>query len=497
MGEITALVVVAPEGVHSNWTMFNTNPETWGELQKHVWSNIKWKGYTHHTSRKSTKAAIRELNAALDFDGLAVLSITYDAAAQTKEGKAALWEFLKRRKCRMVLDESPRIKTPSSQRTKTIIKAGKYAVERTILSGTPVAESPFDCYSQIKFLEENFWKRNGIGNYAAFKAEFAEIQIMQQDESGRWQPVETKEPVAPEPDDAPVFDYGDDAGAGLSDLTAADKKSNGVRYQPRAKHFENIKGYRNLDRLNALIMSIGSRVLKDDVLDLPEKLYTMRLFEMTREQSRIYQELRDDAIAWLNEQQFVSGILPIVRLLRLQQVTNGYTTPDGEDGNFTDIAGGNPRLDLQREINDDVGQQPYIVWARFQRDIDLISAQFKKDGHKVSVVDGRVVGKARERAKAQFKDGTVLRYIANPAAAAEGDTFVHCRRVTYYNNSFRLMHRQQSEDRTHRIGQKNDVLYDDIACSGTVDFKLIESLRSKINVATQVMGDTYRDWLIS
>lgn len=456
-GRINCLVVIAPDGVHSNWTAITETPETWGELQKHVPVDVGWREFTYYSSKASAKYHLAHAYSVLDFEGLAVLSMTYDATL-TPQGKRVLWDFLRKRECLMVLDESPRIKTPSAKRTRTLIAAGKYAPFKRILSGTPVAESPFDVYAQVRFLDPEFWVRNGIRTFSAFKQEFAVLETFQQDANGRWQKVES--------------------------------------FRRDAKQFQKVSEFKNLDRLKAMMDRISTRVLKEDVLDLPEKLYQMRSFELTREQRRIYNELKDECIAWLNSQEFVSGILAIVKLLRLQQVTCGFVSPDGSD-DVRDIEGGNPRLELMREIADDVGRgHQHIIWARFQRDIDNIAEALKRDGFKVVTYDGRTSPKDRERARNLFQDGKVDKFIANPAAAGEGLTLTASSRTTYYSNSWSLSHRLQSEDRNHRIGQRWPVLYDDIVCPGTVDFKLVQALRSKQRVSSEVFGDKLRDWLI-
>jgi SNF2 family DNA or RNA helicase len=54
----------------------------------------------------------------------------------------------------------------------------------------------------------------------------------------------------------------------------------------------------------------------------------------------------------------------------------------------------------------------------------------------------------------------------------------------------------QSEDRAHRIGQVNKVTYIDLISEGTVDEKIVQSLRSKIDIASAVMGEDIKQWLI-
>ena len=76
-----------------------------------------------------------------------------------------------------------------------------------------------------------------------------------------------------------------------------------------------------------------------------------------------------------------------------------------------------------------------------------------------------------------------------------GITLTAADTVIYYSNSYNLEHRLQSEDRAHRIGQEKNVLYVDLICRGTIDSKIVKALRDKKNIAQQVMGDDWKEWL--
>lgn len=436
-GLINAVVVVAPGGVHTNWVK--------DELPTHMPDDVNWRAFAWHASRAGTKAHERGFAEILAFPGLAVLAITYEAAAITDKGKKALWDFLRKRKCMFVLDESARIKTPSAKRTQTLIKASRYAQSRRLLTGTPVANSPFDVYSQMRFLDPDFWKVSlGIGSFSAFQHEFGVI-VRCQNGSGQ--------------------------------------------------QFDQVVDYRNLDRLHDAIQPLSSRVLKEDVLDLPPKLYQMRYYELTPEQRRVYESLKSECLAWLSSGELVTATLVMTRMLRFQQICCGYIVTD--DGEVKEIPGANPRLELLRDVASDTPRgDAHIIWARFQRDIDLITDALKKDGRRFAQYDGRTPPDERDRARHMFQGGDIEFFVANPAAAGEGLTLTRSKRTTYYNNSYRLTERLQSEDRNHRIGQKWSVLYDDLVCAGTIDEHAVRALRSKMDVASAVTGDRLKEWLI-
>ena len=209
----------------------------------------------------------------------------------------------------------------------------------------------------------------------------------------------------------------------------------------------------------------------------------------------------------------VIAALAITRLLRLQQITCGYLPTDDEDEPLYVIPGANRRLDLLCDLIE-AQQQKTIVWARFQMDITLILAELKKRGIKAVRYDGLVNDDERAEAKALFQGERALYdrgqvvgretippeeqaqvFVGNPAAGATGLTLTAAKTVIYYSNSFKLIDRLQSEDRAHRIGQDNSVLYIDLVAEDTVDEKVVEALRNKFNVASQITGDRLKDWL--
>jgi SNF2 family DNA or RNA helicase len=104
----------------------------------------------------------------------------------------------------------------------------------------------------------------------------------------------------------------------------------------------------------------------------------------------------------------------------------------------------------------------------------------------------------RRRVVREFQDpDSPLRFfVGNPRTGGYGLTLTAANLVVYYSNSFDLEVRLQSEDRAHRIGQKHHVTYVDLMSPRTVDEKIVKALRSKIDIANQVLGEDIRAWLI-
>jgi len=428
-GEINALVVFAPNGVHRNWIT--------DEVPAHGWSD-DWDGLYWVSGSAKTKKSEEERNRILDHDGLIIVAINYDAA-RTDIADKFVNTILRERDVMMVLDESARIKNPSAQRTKKVMKYGEKAKYKRILTGTPVSNGPFDVYSQINFLDPMVWAKLGCRAFSSFKRYFGVFQ----------------------------------------------------RQHMGGRQFDQLVAYRRLDKLKEAIDPLVTRVTKDEVLDLPDKIYKIHPVELSAEQKRLYKHLSEDFVAVMDDDEIIDAPLAIVRLLRLQQIVCGYTGTDTDD---LKLLKDNPRITALKELMEDVVDQS-IVWARFQQDIDLIEEALTKMGKTVVVYDGRTSDAMRKRAIKDFRDGTADVFLANPAAAGEGLTLTEAKVVVYYNNSFRLDERLQSEDRAHRIGQDRSVVYYDLVAHGTVDEHIVAALRSKIDIASQVTGDTIRDWV--
>ena len=96
----------------------------------------------------------------------------------------------------------------------------------------------------------------------------------------------------------------------------------------------------------------------------------------------------------------------------------------------------------------------------------------------------------------RFQNGDAKFFIGNPQTGGYGLTLTSAQNVIYFSNSFDLAVRMQSEDRAHRIGQRNTVTYIDLISEGTIDEKIVKALRGKMDIASQVMGENFKEWVL-
>lgn len=447
-GDINAAIVVAPSGVHTNWVS--------DELATHWSPSIPISAMDWKSSSSTAKWHQRQFDEMLRSPAFAFLAITYDAFI-TKAGKLAIWKMLKNRKTMVILDESHRIKTPNAVRTKAIIKSGNFTPFKWILTGTPATQGPFDIYSQIRFIDPEFWRRElDVDSFSSFKSFFG------------------------------IFEKSYNRNL---------ERFNARGQMVRNGEFDLLVDYQNIDVLEQTLKKISSRVTKDDAgLNLPEKLYQRRYYEMAPAQKRVYTELQNEYISWLDEQSVVSAELAIVRATRLQQVLCGYVPVDGDREPVELMeSGDNPRLKLLEEvIRDTTGKT--IIWAKWTKDIDLIMEVLERMGRNPVRYDGKVNEGQRLAAKNAFKSGDATDFVAN-SAMSEGLTLNEAKCTIYYNNSYKLLDRKQTEDRNHRIGQTTSVTYVDLVCKNTVDEDVINALAKKDGLVTAILGDRPSDWM--
>jgi SNF2 family DNA or RNA helicase len=393
--------------------------------------------YWQATDTKSYKEEVKKFFASTE-PGLKIFVMNVEAFSSAKGQKAGLWIANNFGANGMIaIDESTTIKNHKAKRSKTLIKIAADFKYRRLLTGSPVTKSPMDLYSQFQFLDSRIL---GYDSYYAYQGRYA---IMQ-------------------------------------------KRSMGNH------SFQQILGYRNLDELTNKIDPFTYRVLKKDCLDLPEKTYTVRHVPLTMDQIRIYKEIQKEAMTLLENGELVSAPQVITQMLRLQQLLSGHLKTD--DGDLVEVA--SQRLDAMMSCIEEVSGK-IIIWSRFRYDIVRIRAALVKEYGEKSVVSyyGDTSDEDRQRAIQLFQDGDARFFVANPATAGYGLTLTEANTVIYYANDFNLETRIQSEDRCHRIGQKNPVTYIDLIAEGTIDEKIVKSLRDKIAIGAKVLGEEAREWL--
>jgi SNF2 family DNA or RNA helicase len=179
--------------------------------------------------------------------------------------------------------------------------------------------------------------------------------------------------------------------------------------------------------------------------------------------------------------------------MRLQQIICGHLTTD--EGVIEELP--SRRLDELLELLDET-QGKVIIWANWTHDIRKIEKALATKYGKGVVASyyGDTPQEDRQAIVTRFQDeSSPLRFfVGQPRTGGYGITLTAASTMVYYSNGYDLEIRLQSEDRAHRIGQRNTVTYIDLVSPGTIDEKILKALQEKVNIASQVLGEDVRGW---
>ena len=427
---IRGALIVAPKGVYKNWYDIEI-PVHLPDHVKH--SKVLWEP----TSSKKKQLELDTL-----FDGkpeLKILIMNVEAFS-TPKGLQFAKKYLSLFNGRALfgIDESTTIKNPTAKRTKSILQLGNLATYRRILTGSPVTKSPLDLYTQCMFLDK---KHLGLDSYYSYRARYAHM----------------------------------------------------VKRNFGGRQVQIIDSYRRLDELAGKLDHFSYRVLKEDCLDLPPKVFTTRIVELSTEQKEQYVMMKQAAIAE-HKGKLMSSATALTTLLRLHQITCG--TFKADDGTVTPIK--NNRITALMDCLAEI-EGKAIIWATYREDLKNIVTALKKTYGEASTVEyhGGVDATLRQDNIAQFQDvkGPTRFFVGNAQTGGYGITLTAANTVIYYSNNYDLEKRLQSEDRAHRIGQTGSVTYVDLVAEKTIDERIIKSLKDKVNIANEIMGEDIKDWI--
>lgn len=351
-----------------------------------------------------------------------------------RDRKLAL-DLVDNKRVALVLDESHKIKNPEGKTTVGLIAVASKAKRRYIMTGTLIANRPQDAWSQFKILDGG--KLLGYSYMEDFIPEYTY--------------------------------FGSDARFG-----------NTV-----------IFGYKRQDELRDRISRASIRRLKNNVLDLPEKIYKTVNVQLGKKQLDLYMNIIG-VIEGEFEQELQMGLPPpsedsilnkIIRLIQIASNPNLITSVE-----FDDVPAKIEALDeLVEEILEQEGNK-IVIWSTFVDNLKLVAERYKKYGTRL--VHGDVpLDKRDEAVKAIQNDPNVRIFVANPACAGTGYTLTAASTAIYLDRNYNLIDYIQSQDRIHRIGQKSNCSIIHLIADGTIDEHIDHILKTKQDVASFLQKD--------
>jgi hypothetical protein len=437
--ELDTLVVVAPAGSYRNWYLDKSDSQP-SEINAHLDPELRRKmvvaGWVSGGGA-AVKKQLERLTRTTDRPRALFVNVE---ALSVDTGAAEVIRAVAGPRTMMTVDESTTIKSPDAKRSERVTILGQLMGARRIMTGLVTPRSPLDLFMQFNFLD---WRILGHRSYINFENRYATV-VKQQFPGRRW-PTRV------------------------------------------------VKGYKNVGELQHLIAPYSYRVLKSDCLDLAPKTYAPREVELTPEQRRIYGEIKEFATSSLGGDAHVTATAVIVQLIRMHQVVCGHVVD--EEGGVHDVPSNRVKAILE-VLGEHDGKA--IIWCTYHHELRKIVAALEKEYHPGAAAQFHGGNRATRGEDEQrfLGDPDCLFMVATQAAGGRGNTWTVADLSIYAANSYDLEMRQQSEDRNHRKGQTKPVTYVDIIARGTVEEKIVRALRQKIDLATAITGENYREWLI-
>ena len=313
----------------------------------------------------------------------------------------------------VIVDEAHYIKNAQAQRTKLINDIVKDIERVWLLTGTPMTSRPIDYFNLLSLVDSPVAK-----NWMAYVVRYCA----------------------------------------------------GYQFKVGPRKVWNVMGASNLEELRDRTTNTILRRLKEDVLDLPEKIITPIYLRL---KSKEYENLMGEYYEWYRSKPDESNSLTVqfTKLTKVRQVIANEKT-------------------LQTiELAENIIEQgkKVIIFCNFTESLDAIVQHFGKSAVKVN---GSMSKVERQNSVDRFQeDEKVKVFVGNIKAAGVGITLTAAEAVIMNDLSFLPSDHSQAEDRAYRIGQKNNVLVYYPLFENTIEGLIYDILMAKKQVIATVMGD--------
>lgn len=339
-----------------------------------------------------------------------------------------LYNFVRKYRTLIVVDESTKIKNINTKRAERIIGLGQQCKYKYILTGNPIPRDELDLFGQFYFLD---WRILGYKSQWSFHRNHA------------------------------VYDD---------------------------EIYTRIIDTKNTEYLANRIAPYSYQVKIDQCVDLPGKVHSSVYFDMDHDQYNLYCDLGAYLVERIDE--WSPGT--IYRLFSiLQGVTAGFIYTRDEDEitriGYRDNPDSNPRLKALLDLVEDTTGK-VIIFCEYQEEVKTIVRLLNQTYGKESAVpfDGAISIKQRNENIEKFR-GPARFLVANKDCAGYSLNLQFCNKTIYYNNDWDFGTREQSEDRTYRIGQDKKCLYVDIICDRSIEDHIIDCLKRKSDLGRGFM----------
>ena len=326
----------------------------------------------------------------------------------------------------IIADEGHKIKTHNIAASKAMHRLGARAKYRLLLTGTVITNKAIDVFSQFKFVNPGIFGQS----FYAFRSRY--------------------------------FDM-----VGYGNHTPVLKKSMEAELTER-------------------LHSISFRATKAECLDLPETTDVLRMVELEPAALRIYRSLVKESYAELSGGEVTAPNI-LTRLLRLSQLTGGFMGND-ETSDVEQVSGA--KLAALEDILEGMAAEgkKLVIIARFIPEIHAICRLLEKRGLRYSHISGEVKNRSEQVEQFQ-KDPEIMVFVGQIATAGLGITLTAASTMVFYSLDYSMSNFEQTKARIHRVGQRMPCTYLYLVAKGTVDEKVLLSLRDKADLARMLVDD--------
>lgn len=339
----------------------------------------------------------------------------------------------------IVVDESHRIKSPSSNTSKAVARLTEMCRRRVILTGTVMPHSPLDVFGQWRFLEPTAFGEllpDGVhrkrATYGNFKHRYAKL--------GGWMGKE-------------------------------------------------VVGFKNLDSMQKVMARNAVVAKKADALDLPPTTDVTVPVNLSTAEAKAYAEMRTDLAAALESGSLASAPNRLTQMMRLRQITSGFIKDDLGD---IEVLGTSKAKVISSIVHDNLaGEKRIVVFAHFRHEIDLLGQTLDKAGTEVLTVTGETSPEERALIRKRFgsDEDTRLVLVAQMRTMSLAvNELVTASHAIYASMSQQRDDYIQSRDRLDRQGQTRPVTFWHATVKGTVDDVILASHRDRTNLETAMLA---------
>lgn len=332
----------------------------------------------------------------------------------------------------IVIDESHRIKSPSSNTSRAIARLTDVCRRRVILTGTVMPHSPLDVFGQWRFLEPYaFGSKGRQATLGAFRDRFAQL--------GGWMGKE-------------------------------------------------VVGFKNLDEMQDIMARNAVVARKEDALDLPATTDVTVPVVLSAAEARSYAEMKKSLASMLDSGVFASAPNRLTQMMRLRQITSGFIIDD--TGELTVLGQTKARI-VKSIVHDTLaGEQRLVVFAHFRHEIALLVEALSAKGTTILSVTGETPSKERTAIRRRFGSDDPARIVLVAQMRTMSlavNELVTANHAIYASLSLDRADYIQSRDRLNRQGQTRPVTFWHALAPKSVDEVILASHRDRTSLETAML----------